>query len=211
MTMYDSTNAANIPTNAGVVAGYVDGKYAWTQADWDRFPNAVKVRIAVFATTNDGDVLDCENGDATPTKCPGWITMRQAAGVPVPTIYCNLSTMPVVQAACQGLTYNLWIADWTGKSHLVQGSVATQYAADGTYDLSLLSEGWPDVANVPPVPQDYLDKFTLAGPYDWPGVVANLEGIIGQLQAQYAADEAVIAQVRKDLGELSAGPLPVAS
>jgi len=211
--MYDSTNAAKIPTNAEVVAGYVDGEYAWTNADWERFPNAVKVRIAVFPWTNDGEVLDCENGDATPDQCPGWIRLRQSGGVAVPTIYCNLSSLAAVKAACQGLTYNLWIADPTGAPHLVAGSVATQYQWTSGYDLSLLSEGWPE-ALVPQVPQDYQNKFVLNGPYDWPGVVANLEGIIHDLQGQLAnaaqdptiasrlaSDDAIIAAIKKDLGQ----------
>lgn len=217
--MYDSVTAADIPTNAEVVAGYVDGEFAWTQADWERFPNAVKVRIAVSPSTNDGCVLDCESGDAKPAQCPAWIRMRQSAGVSVPTIYCSISAVPAVQAACEGLTYALWIADYGdpalgtyGVPHLVPGSVATQYAdqaagSGGHYDLSLLSGGWPEEM-VPEVPQDYQDKFVLSGPYDWPGVVANLEGIIHQLQtqadttalqAQLAAANATIAKVKADV------------
>ncbi len=142
-TMYDSVNASVLPTDAQMVAGYIDGKYAWKQSDWDRFPNSVKVRIAVFPWTNDGDVLDCEPGDATPAECPDWIKKRQAAGLARPTIYCSLAAMPEVQAACHGLDYDLWIAHWTGIPHLVDGSVATQYAARGTYDLSWANDpGW---------------------------------------------------------------------
>lgn len=146
-TMYDSVTWQAIPADAQMVAGYVDGLYAWPQAAWDRFPNAEKVRIAVFATTNDGDVLDCESGDATPQQCPGWIAMRLAAGVKVPTIYTSLSNVPTVQAACQGLTYDLWIADWTGTPHIPAGAAACQYAnpatSGGNWDLSICNPDWP--------------------------------------------------------------------
>jgi len=45
-TCYDAIHPANIPTNAQMVAGYVDGRYAWSAADWARFPHSVKARIA---------------------------------------------------------------------------------------------------------------------------------------------------------------------
>lgn len=146
--MYDSVTWQAIPADAEVVAGYIDGAYAWPQEAWDSFPDAMHVAIAVFPSTNSGDVLDCETGDATPEQCPDWIKMRKMAGIAVPTIYCNASTMPAVQQACQGLTYNLWIADWTGVPHLYPGSVATQYAdpplSGGNYDVSLCVPFWPE-------------------------------------------------------------------
>jgi hypothetical protein len=141
--MYDSIISDNIPENVAIVAGYVDGKFMWTDDEWARHPSARQVRIAVFASTNDGDVLDVEQYDASPADCPAWIAMRQAGGVTVPTIYCALSVMCAVQAACAGLVYDLWIADWTGAQHMPDGADACQYAALGTYDLSLCSDAWP--------------------------------------------------------------------
>jgi hypothetical protein len=151
--MYDSTNAAAIPQTAEIVAGYVDGLYRWSDADWARFPNAQKVRIAVLATTNDGLVLDVEAGNYPASAAPGWIRMRQGNGLARPTIYCSRIGTPGygmadVQAACVGLQYDLWIADWTGSQHMVSGSVATQYASPGTgsggaYDLSVTNGMWP--------------------------------------------------------------------
>lgn len=141
--LYDSVSSSAICENAALVAGYVDGRYAWSDDDWARHPSARQVRIAVFPWTNDGDVLDCERGDAEPAECPAWIVMRQAAGLEVPTIYCNLASMPDVRAYCQGLIYDLWVADWTYEPHIPEGSVACQYAARGTYDVTLCSDNWP--------------------------------------------------------------------
>lgn len=152
--MYDSTTAADIPSSAVAVAGYIDGAYKWSDEDWARFPVAKKVRIACFPTTNDGDVLDCEPGDAKPEQCAGWIRMRQAAGLTVPTIYCMPSEVAAVKAACAGLTYDLWVADPApagikpGTPHLYPGSMATQYAwpaynSGGHWDLSLCKPEWP--------------------------------------------------------------------
>lgn len=147
-TMYDSVTAHDIPTSAHMVAGYVDGRYKWSAADWSRFPHAMKVKIAVSASTNNGNVLDCESGDATPAQCPGWIKMRQKAGLARPTIYCNHSTMAAVQHACSGLHYALWIAEWNGHAHSISGAAAVQYAdpghgSGGHYDLSAVyDDSW---------------------------------------------------------------------
>lgn len=158
-TCYDSVSASSIPASAQVVAGYVDGLYRWTNADWNRFPNASKVRIAVFPSTNDGFVLDVEDGDATPAQAPGWVAMRRAAGVTNATIYCSRSLVSTVLAAfdAAGVARPLiWDADWTGSSHLSPGSVATQYAnppsSGGNYDLSVTNGSWPGSSPTPPNP-----------------------------------------------------------
>jgi hypothetical protein len=146
-TMYDSVEPTVIPGNAEVVAGYVDGFYSWVPEGWARFPNATKVRIAVFASTNDGDVLDVENGDATPAQARSWLQMRAAAGVARPTIYCNRSTRSAVEAACVGIPHDLWIATLDGTQN-VPGAVAVQYAGSAitghNYDVSVVTDDtWP--------------------------------------------------------------------
>lgn len=155
-TMYDSITATDIPADVPAVAGYANGLYKWSKADWDRFSTSIKVSIAVNAQFNGGEVLDCETGDATPDECPGWIRMRQAAGLAKPTIYCNESTMPAVQRACAGLDYWLWIANYGvpgtsgyGKPKMIPGAAVVQYAdpaagSGGHYDLSTIYDpNWP--------------------------------------------------------------------
>lgn len=159
-TMYDSVNPENIPTSATLVAGYVDGLYRWSDADWARFPNSIHVRIACFASTNDGVVLDVETGDATPAQAPGWVQRRRAVGID-PTIYCNTTIWPQVVAAFinAGVPQpHYWIAAYPGIGPtLYAGSVAHQYADPGPYDLSVVADYWPGVdpipaPNTPPVP-----------------------------------------------------------
>ncbi|MFC0438746.1 glycoside hydrolase family 25 protein [Kutzneria buriramensis] len=158
--MYDSVNAAAIPANAGLVAGYVDGRYAWPAADWARFPHAVHVPIAVFATTNAGVVLDCETGDATPAQCPGWVRMRRAAGVD-PTVYCSYSAWSTVRAAFAAAgepAPHYWIAgypdpvDADGNPVIPAGAVAHQWIDRGPYDESIVAEYWPGVDPNTPAP-----------------------------------------------------------
>src|SRR6266568_5166667 len=150
--MYDDVNAAAIPSDARIVAGYVDGLYRWSDADWNRFPKALHIRIAVFPSTNDGDVLDCETGDATPTQCPAWVNMRRTAGLVQPTVYVNRSTLPAVRNAFQagvGIPEpDYWVADWgprpgAGTPHLEPGWAACQYDHDLPFDISITADWWP--------------------------------------------------------------------
>lgn len=178
-TMYDSVTARDIPASAGMVGGYIDGKYAWSPADWARFDHADKVRIVISAKTNDGDVLDVEPGDATPAEAAGWIRMRHAAGYARPTIYTLLSWVDQVHAACKGLDYDLWVAHYTGKPHTEAGAVATQYAdpatSGGHYDLSLVvDDAWPHrhvapaPGPTPTPPQEDDDMVKLLHPTEGP-------------------------------------------
>jgi hypothetical protein len=153
--MYDSTSASDIPADAEMVAGYIDGAYRWTDASWARFPTAVKVTIATQPSTNDGDVLDVELGDAIPAEAPGWIRMRQASGLVQPTIYCANSAVATIRQLCDGLLYWLWVADWTGEPHPLSYAAAVQYADSRQlgqhYDMSIVySETWPH-PHTPPV------------------------------------------------------------
>lgn len=154
-TMHDSTTAADIPANAQIVAGYVSGRYRWSDPDWARFPRAIKVRIATQASVNDGHVLDVEPGDATPEQAPGWVRMRRAAGID-PTIYCNLSALPQVQAAFRSAGVpepHYWVARYDGVANLPSGCVAKQYidppGSGGHYDLSAVADFWPGVDPAP--------------------------------------------------------------
>ena len=153
--MYDAVTPANIPFDAQMVAGYVDGRYAWKAADWARFPSAVKVRIAVFPSTNDGNCLDIERGDATPLQAPGWVAMRRKAGID-PSVYCSLSIWQNVKAAFQNAGVaepHYWIAAYPGNGpNLYPGAVAHQYANPGPVDISVVADYWPGVDAAPVAP-----------------------------------------------------------
>jgi hypothetical protein len=152
--LYDgiNTDAHLIPANAQMVAGYVDGLYAWSDADWARFPNAVKIRIAVFADTNDGHVLDCEPGNNTPAESVDWVLMRRKAGVE-PTVYCGRNTWwPQIRAAFAARAVpepHYWVADYSTGQQIPSGAIALQYADMGSYDLSVVADYWPGVDPAP--------------------------------------------------------------
>lgn len=164
--MYDSVTAKDIPASAAMVAGYVSGPFRWSDADWARFPNATKVRIATRANVNDGHVLDVEPGAATPAQAPGWVQMRRAAGVD-PTVYCSLGAWPAVRAAFAAADVaepHYWIAHYDYSPALPGGAVAKQYAdpahnSGGHYDKSSVADYWPGIDPIP-TPSDVFGPKT---------------------------------------------------
>lgn len=148
--MYDSTNVADIPATARMVAAYANGRYANYDAARTRFRHVPVISIAVNVT-GFAHVLDVEAGDATPAQFHSWATSVANRGVRRPTAYVARGmALAVLAAAPRGVVTDLWIADWTGSAHgLVlpfANVVAVQYAAPGHgspghYDISAV---WDD-------------------------------------------------------------------
>jgi len=164
-TMFDgiAADAAKIPASAALVAGYVDGLYKWSDAHWARFPRATRVRIAVFADTDDGVVLDCEQGNCTPAESVDWVLTRRKAGVD-PTVYCGRNTWwDDIRAAhrARGVPEpHYWVADYAVSQtnpQIPAGAIALQYTDTGSYDLSVVADYWPgvDPKPLPRPPQEH--------------------------------------------------------
>lgn len=179
--MYDSTNALDIPESAAMVAGYVDGRYRWSDSDWARFPDAVKVRIACFSWTDGGEVLDIESGCSEPESAPDWASRRRAAGGD-PSVYVNLANVAAVRAAFDraGVAQpHYWLASYDGVAVIPEGYIAKQYAnpaiipGNPHYDLSVVADFWPgiDRTNDP----EYLGES--------PAIVTLARGEVGRLRA----------------------------
>src|SRR5579875_1270578 len=153
-TMYDGVTASRLPTNGQLVAGYVDGRYKWTAADWARFPHAIHVPIAVFSTTDAGVVLDVEPGNATPAESVDWVLARRRAGVD-PTVYMNTSTWSQVKSAfeARGVAQpHYWVADYDDSTAIPASAVAHQYRTTAGYDVSSVADYWPGVDPKPGAP-----------------------------------------------------------
>jgi len=151
--MYDSITAADIPQGVAMVAGYCDGLYRWSDQDWARFPDAVKVRIAVNPGTDDGQVGDVENFDMTPTGFLDWARRRRASGQSEVTAYCTEGSMSAIAQIFNGAGErepHYFVATLDGRQLALGGSiVANQYAGQalsgGHYDLSNVLDYWPGV------------------------------------------------------------------
>jgi len=159
----DSVTATDIPVNDpttgkpwALVLGYIDGRYAWSQADWNRFPASRHVRIAVFSTTNDGDAIDRELGDATAAQAVDWVLMRRRAGHPAPIVYCSYSDWGNCRNAfhSRGVPEpGWWIAgypnptDGNGNPVIPPGAMAHQFTdtPGGHWDESLVADYVPGI------------------------------------------------------------------
>jgi hypothetical protein len=145
--MYDAVNVEGIPSEAVMVAGYVNGLYSnLTQLD-SRFPKALHIGISVSAHENTGLVLDVETGDASPSEAPAWVQMRRKEGVN-PTVYCNASTWLAVKQAfyTAGVAEpNYWIADYDNDPTIPTGAIAKQYSSNSQYDVSSVADYWPGI------------------------------------------------------------------
>jgi hypothetical protein len=163
--MYDSTDAANIPPTATLLAGYINGAWPSYYSMVARFPSTTTIlSITTYAHNPDNsyvvaDILDVESGDASPAEAPGWTTAMRALRRPIIAPYCSrLGTWPDTLAAFKAQSVPLpdfWIADQTNTPHLLPGSVATQYTDDANlYDISLTNGQWPfsSVIPTPPLP-----------------------------------------------------------
>lgn len=90
LTMYDSVDIGQIPRSALAVAGYVGGHWPTFTELVPLFPYAHRQSIAISAD-EDADILDIENGDATPGQAPSWVKRQLARGVKRPGVYCSLA------------------------------------------------------------------------------------------------------------------------
>ena len=156
-TMYDGITAAALPADATMVAGYVDGDWPDADALAARFPHALVVRIATSAATNDGIVLDVENGDATAEEAVSWVLTRRHAGLD-PSVYCGQTAWPQVRAAfdtCGVPEPHWWVAQYDGIAALPSGTVAKQYKTTAGWDESIVADYWPGVDPEPnPAPEE---------------------------------------------------------
>lgn len=140
--MYDAVEWQKIPANAQMVAGYVDGAFAWPHRAWARFPNARHVRISVIPPGDPAlaGVLDVESGAASVSDAAPFIRARHKAGHRA-VIYVQRSLVADVRHACKGLAFGLWVADWTGEPHRLddmRNVVAIQWdgGVNKPYDIS---------------------------------------------------------------------------
>jgi len=159
--MYDSNRPSAIPRNARMVAGYVDGLYRWSAADWALFPDAVRVEITALGL-DIGTVLNLEPNGYWPSDLGvGWVQRARRRGVD-PSIYCNYRNhLHLVRAAFDRAKVphpNFWVAEYDGVALVPPGCVAKQFAAPegtgsarapGHYDVSIVNDFWPGVDMTP--------------------------------------------------------------
>lgn len=147
--MFSGPSAADIPADAAIVAGFVDGAHPWMPADWARFPGAQLVRVARNYGTVLADVLDTELGGIPPFMAVTWAAIVQNVTGRQVGLYCHRRILPVMRRAFQQADVPLpwfWItadpADTQPPTDLPAGVAAVEYPAPlpthGDYRMSLV-------------------------------------------------------------------------
>lgn len=156
-TMYDSVTVKDIPKDAKIVAGYVDGSYRNIQEIRQRFPHIIHVSITVTGRDLSANVVDCEKGDTTPASAADWARRKINAKAGHPTIYCSLSVWAsvknaVAHAGLKPTDVSYWIAHYDNKAVLPAGAVAKQYKSTTkpNLDTSVVADYWAGVDAPPP-------------------------------------------------------------
>lgn len=145
--MVDAINFANIPpATFKYAAGYLNGDFITPESQLDRFDGIMLIAVRALDPTQArfARTLDVERFDANPSDAPAFIMERQRAGFHDATIYCNRDTFPIVQKACAGLSYRLWLATLDGTKlkefmgHPVWGTQYETVTENGTqlYDIT---------------------------------------------------------------------------
>lgn len=153
--MYDGVTPSRIPSNATMVAAYINGPYGDSYNEAVKlFPNAEHIAISIDPALV-GQVLDCEKYDARPDQCPSWVKLSRAAGFD-PTVYMSQSVWPTVRQAflSQGVAEpHYWVASYasTPDPTIPDGAVAHQYQNTPGYDISSVIDDWPNPVPVNPV------------------------------------------------------------
>jgi hypothetical protein len=174
--MRDSTVAGNIPAKGtDLGAGYVNGRFAWSAADFSRFP--IHATIDVLGIAPHADVLDVEIGDATVPTAVVWAHAHNNLKPEYPAIiYCNRSTLtPLFNAMLAsgfriGRDFRLWVATLDGTKKLpdMTGVTAVQYAGQAQthahYDESIVYDNnW----HAPALPSSGPFRHEFDGKTSW--------------------------------------------
>lgn len=168
-------NIGSLPS--GQAAGYATGSpwIAWTEADWDAHPGAVRVDQDPRASDLTADILDVESGAATPADAATWYRRALADYVQAtrpgqrwPAIYMSRGGVTDVADAliAGGITSGpgLFIAEYGALTEAQARAVVAnpagpfpvigfQWKDAGSYDCDVFSVPWLQaVSGATPVP-----------------------------------------------------------
>ena len=188
VTVCDAIHANITHLPHGLAAGYSTGTgiVPWTAADWKAHPGAVRICQDPGATDTTADILDVEQGAATPAVAARWAEAAAAnyaagkrPGQRHPAVYMSLSAVtPVVNALIAGGIHSgpgLWIANWnlsaaeaTALIHASGGPfpvIGVQHRNAGLYDVSEFSRPWLDEVSGDPAvrPAGFHGEYVTTG------------------------------------------------
>lgn len=150
VTMYDADEPYDIPRDAEMVAGYVDGIYAWSATEWGWFPRSTKVTISAVGAKWDVHLYDLEPGCIWPPENVLPLIVTARANGRWPAVYCNqLNHWAYIRQMfrMRGMEEPPYIvANYDGVAVIPDGAVGKQYKHPPQigkhYDLSVVKASW---------------------------------------------------------------------
>lgn len=189
--MADSTNPYDIPAGQfPIVAGYLDGLYAWPAAGWNYHSSSLHFTITVGSGTLDADCADVENGDYTPEEGAAW-AQRKIYQDGFAWLYFSLSLFDQVAAAvhAQGINdaqWFAWIALWDNVPQLLPSNSLKQYANPALtgrhYDLSVAADYLPGIDPLPQQPAQSMAAGSLEG---WANLVHVIDSDLPLVDSEF--------------------------
>jgi hypothetical protein len=206
LTMYDATHAniSHLPAMQQV-AGYVTGTAGimWTEQDFAAHPGAVRIDQSPANTAADesADVLDFENQAATAADLVPWVKAAKASfasaarpGQRSPAVYMSKDSVTEVVnvLTAGGVTACLWIADYSTSAGAAASAVEAasgpfpvigyQYADEGLYDVSAVSQAWLEAVSEkqPPAPPG---QWSSPATWTWEEAAITGTGLDGKLHS----------------------------
>lgn len=173
-TMIDSIHgtAHNIPATTLKVAGYVTGStdIRWTEADWQRFPNAGRVRIDEGYPTFlplSCDVFGVEPRALSPVQAAMGVATRVEHGIKWTTIYASDFYLSKVEQALVAMGesrghgwwhghVNCWLADWNLSEHDAAAKLGTLI-----HGMTCVAVQWASPSSNPSTPLPGNPSLTL--------------------------------------------------
>ena len=199
-------NVSHLPP--GHAAGYTTGSgpVPWTAAQFLAHPGAVRIDQDPAASDATADVLDVENGAATPASAPGWCKRARVSynsatrpGQRKPAVYVNRSNLTAVanELTAAGLSgIGIWLAapgtpQAAAEAEIEHASgpfpvIAVQFAFGGAFDTSVFSTAWLQEVSVnqpkppakPPVPPG---QWADADTWTWKDAYVTGTGLDGEM------------------------------
>jgi hypothetical protein len=143
ITMYDADSEVNIPLDAQVAAGYVDGSKSYGRI-CAKVPRATHMSITLSADLP-ADCLDVEGDAAKHYQVVGWVKKQHELGKARPVIYASPSNMTLAKADLDAAgiarsSYRLWSADYPYSTDKML-DLATNHPAE----MEALNKRWAHI------------------------------------------------------------------
>lgn len=163
--MYDSVNSYDIPASARLVAGYPDGHYAWSEAEWDRFPDARKYKISNTPPANwqGCSIGDFETGALSYNMASAFAEARDNFRPHTATGYASFDHLPQLRKGFNTPSFQpwVWVALWPNfpdhaEVEMILAALhgwallaGVQYMNDktGNYDISRMNRAWMEAGD----------------------------------------------------------------